>query len=426
MGAVANQAPNMQFQTAVLLSLLLIGTCRIKGDGVDEKYEYSPYHYEYKVHDDKEYLDFGQEEEVDEHGNVHGYYHVQLPDGRHQRVDYHVDGYSGFIADVKYDGKASHPAHHSSGHHGHHGHHGHGGRFGKSLDLSTQSGTPHKISSHFGGQGKSLNFADDLRNSESQLEPKLQQSFGEGDRKGKALTFKSKTIEISKQEEKPFVRPVDTFHDAGHFSGFGRQGKSLNSDGESRFGFGSSSDDFGSDFGSFQSSLRKGKSLDENVKSKKKKSNLITRRRIERAGVLDSTLTEKKDAVVLKTTTVEKKDQLNKKPTFQQKIKEPKVQNTFFQYVPKNIKSPFSSNFYEELVLKSEEEKHEKEKKETEAKISDIPISTRGSQQLESKPQTELLTGIYDEKPIKQENENEIESEESRLPAIRGKILYGP
>merc|ERR1712212_1192243 len=423
MGAVANQAPNMQFQIAVLLSLLLVGTCRIKGDGVEDKYEYSPYHYEYKVHDDKEYLDFGQEEEDDGHGNVHGYYHVQLPDGRHQRVDYHVDGYSGFIADVKYDGKASHPAHH-----GHHGHHGYGGRFGKSLDLNKQPGTPHKISSHFGRQGKSLNFADDLRNSESQLEPKLQQSFGEGDRKGKALTFKSKTIEISKQEENPFVRPVDTFHDAGQFSGFGRQGKSLNSDGESRFGFGSSSDGFGSDFGSFQSSLRKGKSLDENVKSKKKKSNLITRRRIERAGVLESTLTEKKDAVVLKTTTVEKKDQLKKKPTFQQKIQEPKVQNTFFQYVPKNIKSPFSSNFYEELALKSEEKKHEtkREEKDKEAKISDIPTSTRESHQLESKPQKELLTGIYDEKPNKQENVNEIESEESRLPAIRGKILYGP
>merc|ERR1712055_598735 len=148
------------------------------GHGGHENYDYSPYHYEYNVDDDKEYLHFGQEEEEDGHGNVHGYYHVQLPDGRHQRVDYHVDGYSGFIADVKYDGKASHPAHHSSGHIGHHGHHGHGGRFGKSLDLNKQPGTPHKISSHFGRQGKSLNFAEDLRNSESQLEPKLQQSFG--------------------------------------------------------------------------------------------------------------------------------------------------------------------------------------------------------------------------------------------------------
>ena len=57
--------------------------------------EPSPYHYEYKVHDDKEYLEFGQEEEGDGKDNVQGYYHVQLPDGRLQRVDYHVNGYSG-------------------------------------------------------------------------------------------------------------------------------------------------------------------------------------------------------------------------------------------------------------------------------------------------------------------------------------------
>merc|ERR1719209_1627573 len=238
----------------ILVLSLLCFVCVTYCDGVGhghghDDYEYSPYHYEYKVNDDKEYLDFGQEEEDDGAGNVHGYYHVMLPDGRHQRVDYHVSGYSGFIADVKYDGKASHPAHHGHHGHGHHGHHGHGGRFGKSLDLSKQPSTSHKISPQFGRQGKSLNFAEDLRNSESQLEPKLQQSFGESDRRGKALTFKSKTIEISKEEKDPFVRPVDTFHDAGHLSGFGRQGKSLNSDSEGRFGFGSSSDGFGSDFG---------------------------------------------------------------------------------------------------------------------------------------------------------------------------------
>merc|ERR1711875_59522 len=339
---VTNQTLNMQFQTAVVLSLLLIGTCRIRGDGRDEKYEYSPYHYEYKVHDDKEYLDFGQEEEDDGHGNVHGYYHVQLPDGRHQRVDYHVDGYSGFIADVKYDGKASHPAHHSSGHHG--------GRFGKSLDLSKQPGNPHKTSSHFG-----------------------------------------------------------------------RQGKSLNSDSVSRFGFESNADSFGSGFGSSQYSLRKRKT-DENVKNKKKKSNLITRRRIERAGILESTSAKKNDAVVLDTSVVEKKEPIKKKPTFSQKKEYPKVQNTFFQYVPKNIKSPFPSNFYEELELKSVGKKQVTEKKDTEEKILDKPTSTEEVHQLESEPEEGFLTGIYEEKPIK----NEIESEESRLPTIRGEILYGP
>ena len=92
------------------------------GHGRDHEGEPSPYHYEYKVHDEKEYLHFGQEEGGDGHGNVQGYYHVQLPDGRLQQVDYHVDGYGGYIADVKYDGEAQHPSGghiesaHNSGH----------------------------------------------------------------------------------------------------------------------------------------------------------------------------------------------------------------------------------------------------------------------------------------------------------------------
>ena len=35
-----------------------------------------------------------------------GNYHVVLPDGRKQTVDYYIDGYSGYVADVKYDGYA--------------------------------------------------------------------------------------------------------------------------------------------------------------------------------------------------------------------------------------------------------------------------------------------------------------------------------
>merc|ERR1712002_1334887 len=119
------------FGLATILSAADLGG----GHGGHENYEYSPYHYEYNVDDDKEYLHFGQEEEDDGTGNVHGYYHVQLPDGRLQRVDYHISGYSGYIADVKYDGEAHHPSnanHGGSVHHGgtvHHGgavHHGGG------------------------------------------------------------------------------------------------------------------------------------------------------------------------------------------------------------------------------------------------------------------------------------------------------------
>ena len=38
--------------------------------------------------------------------NTKGTYSVVLPDGRRQTVDYYVNGYSGYVADVKYDGYA--------------------------------------------------------------------------------------------------------------------------------------------------------------------------------------------------------------------------------------------------------------------------------------------------------------------------------
>ena len=103
--------------------------------GYKDNYEPSPYHYEYKVYDDKEYLDFGAKEEGDGKGDVHGQYHVQLPDGRMQHVSYHVDDYKGYIADVSYDGHAEHPSYHGSQNHGgnHEHHNGGGHRFGKTL-----------------------------------------------------------------------------------------------------------------------------------------------------------------------------------------------------------------------------------------------------------------------------------------------------
>ena len=78
------------FQITVALSLVIasvvLSVSEGQENGYHENYEPSPYHYEYKVHDDKEYLDFGAQEEGDGQGDVHGEYHVQLPDGRLQHV----------------------------------------------------------------------------------------------------------------------------------------------------------------------------------------------------------------------------------------------------------------------------------------------------------------------------------------------------
>merc|ERR1719513_251293 len=120
---------NNQDMLPMVLTLALSSGKLVGSQGVhqEEHYEPSPYRYEYEVHDDKVYLGFGAEEEGDGKDNVVGFYHVQLPDGRLQKVTYTVNGYGGYIADVAYDGEAVHPRYHAGG--------GHGGghQFGKSL-----------------------------------------------------------------------------------------------------------------------------------------------------------------------------------------------------------------------------------------------------------------------------------------------------
>lgn len=55
--------------------------------------------------DDYYYVDFGAEESR-KGDYTDGSYFVVLPDGRRQIVKYYVDGYSGYVADVKYEGEA--------------------------------------------------------------------------------------------------------------------------------------------------------------------------------------------------------------------------------------------------------------------------------------------------------------------------------
>lgn len=67
-----------------------------------------PYQFEYSVN---EYgNNFGHSQSSD--GNkVTGRYFVQLPDGRMQRVQFKADAYSGYTADVQYEGQAQYPSH---------------------------------------------------------------------------------------------------------------------------------------------------------------------------------------------------------------------------------------------------------------------------------------------------------------------------
>jgi hypothetical protein len=61
------------------------------------------------VKDGESYNDFGHWESRDG-DRTDGYYHVVLPDGRTQRVTYYVDGDSGYVAQVAYEGEARYDA----------------------------------------------------------------------------------------------------------------------------------------------------------------------------------------------------------------------------------------------------------------------------------------------------------------------------
>ncbi|XP_063591727.1 cuticle protein 18.6-like [Penaeus indicus] len=67
------------------------------------------YDFNYAVKDDYSGNDFGHQESRDGY-DTQGTYYVQLPDGRLQTVTYNVNGDSGFLADVAYQGEAQYPA----------------------------------------------------------------------------------------------------------------------------------------------------------------------------------------------------------------------------------------------------------------------------------------------------------------------------
>merc|ERR1712223_1969302 len=61
------------------------------------------------VADDYSKANFQASESSDGAGNAEGSYSVALPAGRIQHVNYHANGYDGYVADVTYDGQAQYP-----------------------------------------------------------------------------------------------------------------------------------------------------------------------------------------------------------------------------------------------------------------------------------------------------------------------------
>ncbi|XP_063601446.1 pro-resilin-like [Penaeus indicus] len=74
----------------------------------EESYESSEakYDFQWAVSDDSSSNEFGHQEARDG-DHTQGSYYVQLPDGRLQTVKYFVDGDSGYVAEVNYEGDAS-------------------------------------------------------------------------------------------------------------------------------------------------------------------------------------------------------------------------------------------------------------------------------------------------------------------------------
>ncbi|XP_042227194.1 pro-resilin-like [Homarus americanus] len=73
-----------------------------------EEHEPAKYDFEWSVEDEESGNDFGHQESRDG-DHTQGSYYAHLPDGRLQTVTYYVEGDSGYIADVKYEGEAHYP-----------------------------------------------------------------------------------------------------------------------------------------------------------------------------------------------------------------------------------------------------------------------------------------------------------------------------
>ncbi|XP_037801784.1 cuticle protein-like [Penaeus monodon] len=111
----------MNTKVVILLGLIAIAAAdsresyeylppRVSSEESAESYESSEakYSFNWAVSDDSSSNQFGHQEARDG-DDTQGSYYVQLPDGRLQTVKYFVDGDSGYVAEVNYEGEARYP-----------------------------------------------------------------------------------------------------------------------------------------------------------------------------------------------------------------------------------------------------------------------------------------------------------------------------
>ncbi|XP_063591644.1 cuticle protein 7-like [Penaeus indicus] len=111
---IPRRSNRMAFKILVLAALMATAFARpdrapAYGYGAPTPaYAPAKYDFNYAVNDPPSGNDFGHQESRD--GDLtQGSYYVLLPDGRLQRVTYNVNGDSGYLAEVTYEGEAQYP-----------------------------------------------------------------------------------------------------------------------------------------------------------------------------------------------------------------------------------------------------------------------------------------------------------------------------
>merc|ERR1711887_156554 len=124
---ISNQINTTTMNKIAVISFALVATVATRPDSFEsrEAYRYSApssasseesyesseakYNFAWAVSDESSENHYGHQEARDG-DDTQGSYYVNLPDGRLQKVTFHVDGDNGYVANVEYSGEASYPS----------------------------------------------------------------------------------------------------------------------------------------------------------------------------------------------------------------------------------------------------------------------------------------------------------------------------